>query len=149
MKRQWRQLPTSFWIFIISSRKEMNGSEASQHQTVTQKSIRWRDSGYKFLRLIKGKLLENVDDIGLLWGSLADMGMIWKMPYDNHCSEKPQWLKHGLLVNHGWFELVFESLGHSSDNSRKQIFRETFLSVPVYWNCMLCVLIRIASSRQF
>ena len=34
---------------------------------------------------------------------------------------KPQWLEHRWLVYHGWFELDFESLGHFSHSSRKQI----------------------------
>ena len=37
---------------------------------------------------------------------------------------KPQWLEHGWLVCRGYFELVFEFLGNSSDSSRKQIFRD-------------------------
>ena len=41
----------------------------------------------------------------------------------------------------------FESLQNSSDISRNQIFRDFFLILS--WNCMLCVLIRIASSRRF
>ena len=40
---------------------------------------------------------------------------------------EPQWLEHRWFVYHGLFELVFESLRNSSDNSRKQIFREIFL----------------------
>ena len=40
----------------------------------------------------------------------------------------------------------FQSLQNPSNSSRKQIFRDfSHLS----WNCMLCVLIRIASSRRF
>ena len=34
-----------------------------------------------------------------------------------------QWLEHRWLTYHGWFKLVFESLGNSSDSSRKHIFR--------------------------
>ena len=60
------------------------------------------------------------------------------------CTVKPQWLEHGWLVYRGWFELFFQSLQNSSNSSRKQIF-SFFLSC----NCMLCVLIRIASSRRF
>ena len=41
----------------------------------------------------------------------------------------------------------FESLQNSSEISRNQIFRDFFLILPR--NCMLCVLIRIASSRRF
>ena len=44
-------------------------------------------------------------------------------------------------------ELFFQSLQNSSNSSRKQIFRDFFLISS--WNCMLCVLIRIASSRRF
>ena len=32
------------------------------------------------------------------------------------------WFVHRRLVNRGWFEIFFESLGNSSDSSRKQIF---------------------------
>ena len=53
---------------------------------------------------------------------------------------------------HGSFTMansnsVFESLQNSYDNSRKRIFRDFFLILSI--NCMLCVLIRIASLRQF
>ena len=41
----------------------------------------------------------------------------------------------------------FQSLQNSSNSSRKQIFRDFFLILSC--NCMLCVLTRIASSRQF
>ena len=43
----------------------------------------------------------------------------------------------------------FQSLQNPSStcSSRKQIFRDFFLILS--WNCMLCVLIRIASSRRF
>ena len=39
---------------------------------------------------------------------------------------KPQWQEHRWLVYCRWFELVFESLGNSSDSSRKQMFRDIF-----------------------
>ena len=41
----------------------------------------------------------------------------------------------------------FQSLQNPSNSSRKQIFRDFFLILS--WNCLLCVLIRIASSRRF
>ena len=41
----------------------------------------------------------------------------------------------------------FSPYKFSSNSSRKQIFRDFFLILS--WNCMLCVLIRIASSRRF
>ena len=56
----------------------------------------------------------------------------------------PQWLEHGWLVYRGWFKLFFQSLQNSSISSRKQIFRDFFSYLS--WNCMLCVLISIASS---
>ena len=34
------------------------------------------------------------------------------------------WLEHRWLIYCGWVEHVFESLGNSSDDSRKQIFRD-------------------------
>ena len=37
---------------------------------------------------------------------------------------KLKWPGHGWLVHRGWFELVFESLGNSSDRSRKR-FRDS------------------------
>ena len=40
----------------------------------------------------------------------------------------------------------FQYLQNSSNSSRK-IFNDFFLILS--WNCMLCVLIRIASSRRF
>ena len=40
----------------------------------------------------------------------------------------------------------FQSLQSSSNSSRKQILRVFLL---LSWHCMLCVLIRIASSRRF
>ena len=53
----------------------------------------------------------------------------------------PQWLEHGWLV----YRDFFQSLQNSFNSSRKQIFRDFFSILS--WNCMLCVLIRIASSR--
>ena len=47
-----------------------------------------------------------------------------------------QWLEHGWLVYLGCFELVLESLGNNSHSCR-------------FENGILCVLIRIASSRRF
>ena len=47
---------------------------------------------------------------------------------------KPRWPEHRLLVYLGWFELVFESLRHSSDSPRKQIF----LKIIVFYHEILC-----------
>ena len=40
------------------------------------------------------------------------------------CKLKLQWLEHWWLVYRGWFELVFEFLGNSSDSWKKQVFRD-------------------------
>ena len=58
----------------------------------------------------------------------------------------PQWLEPGWLGYRGWFELLFQSVQNPSNSSRKQIFRNFLL---LSWNCMLYLLIRIASSRRF
>ena len=57
-----------------------------------------------------------------------------------------QWLEHRWLVYHGLFELIFDSLRNVSDSSRSQILREILL---FYYEIVLCVLIRIASSKRF
>ena len=42
----------------------------------------------------------------------------------NICIVKLQLLEHHWLIYRGWFKLVFESLGNSSNSSRKQIFMD-------------------------
>ena len=54
------------------------------------------------------------------WLKLA----IWPRILD---TVEPQSLEHRWFVYYGWFELVLESLGNSSDSSRKQIFKKIFL----------------------
>ena len=49
-----------------------------------------------------------------------------------------------MAVYHGLFKFIFVSIRNFSDSSRKQI-EWSFLIL--LWNCMLCVLIRIASLR--
>ena len=66
-----------------------------------------------------------------------------------HCLPKVKlrWLEYRWRVYHDWFgERVFESLGNSSDSSRKQMFRDILTNVLLLsWKCILCVLIRIVS----
>ena len=47
-------------------------------------------------------------------------------------------LEHRWLLYHGWFELVSESLEHSSNSSRKQIFRDISAKVSLQVN-VCCV----------
>ena len=47
-----------------------------------------------------------------------------------------QWLEHRLLVYHGLFELIFESLRNFSDSSRKQILGAFVL---FYYEIVCCV----------
>ena len=59
-----------------------------------------------------------------------------------------QWLEHRWLIYHGWFELIFESVGNSSDSSRKQIFMDilwkfSYFIIKIYVVCIHCL------SRQF
>ena len=61
-----------------------------------------------------------------------------------------QWLEHRWLVYHGYFELVFESLGKNpiaADISIFWIIKGDFIFYID--NGMLCILIRIASMRRF
>ena len=60
---------------------------------------------------------------------------------------KPQWLKHQWVIYCGWFKPIFESLGNSS---RKQIFRVFQGNCLILsWSCMLSIILRITSLRQF
>ena len=63
---------------------------------------------------------------------------------------EPKWLEHRLLVYHRYFELVLESIGKNpiaADIIISEIIKGDFLFYVD--NGMLCVLIRIASSRRF
>ena len=62
-----------------------------------------------------------------------------------------QWLEHRWLVYHSYFELVLESLGKNSMTSADFIIFEIMQDDFLFYidNGILCVLIRIASMRQF
>ena len=71
----------------------------------------------------------------------------WNQSRTNACANNKTLITRW-LVYLGWFERVYDSLRNSSDSSRKEIATD-FLFFNLSWNCMLCVLIRIALSRRF
>ena len=61
-----------------------------------------------------------------------------------------QWLKHGWLIYHGYFELVLESPGKNPIAADIIVFGIILDDFLFYIDtCMLCGLIRIASIRGF
>ena len=59
-------------------------------------------------------------------------------------------VEHRWLVYHGYFELVLESLEYFSITADIYILIwDNLRALILFWKCLLCTLVRIASMRQF